>query len=244
MLFDPAGRAFGSAALDGSGCAISCSSAGGLWNRPVGSANLLEGERDTAGAASFAGEPSDGSRVRPVFMANAVKKSAEAVSAKRANYALLGVFSLLVLAVGGLTFYYLNAESESIKREVRDELSIIADMKAKQICGFLEDRAGGLQVIQQIEWYVSSMQRIVAGAGTPSDKNRLTVWLEAMRKSRRYGSVTLADARGRVAALSFGHRVSAEEIADTVKLTLGHESVSLQDFHGIRLQAYPSSAWA
>ena len=163
-------------------------------------------------------------------MAAAVNQAADPISAKRAHHALLGVFFLLVATVAGLTYYYLATESDSIKREAREELSIIADMKAKQIAAFLEDRKAGLLVIQKIELNVDAMERLAGGSGTPSDRNRISAWLEAMRKSRRYASIVLADARGRV-ALQIGHEVNPDEVAGFVRQTLQRDLVALQDFH-------------
>jgi signal transduction histidine kinase len=151
--------------------------------------------------------------------------------ARRGHYALLALFVALALTVAALTYSYLSAETDGIKREAHEELSLIADMKVKQIASFLEDRKGALRVLQENQMNLAALERRLKGASSPGERSRLQVWLEAMQRNRRFSAIVLADPHGQV-ALSIGQMIAgAEEIAAFVRQTGAHDEVTLRDFH-------------
>jgi hypothetical protein len=131
-------------------------------------------------------------------------------AAPYAPYLLSALLAMAVVAAGAGAYRYYVSQREALKREVRNELLAIADIKMAQLSEWRRERIGDGEAIAADSMTNSALRRFLAGPQKVSDRARILAWMEAVCRHAPYTNAILTDAGGRV-FLSFGERMGDGE---------------------------------
>ena len=120
------------------------------------------------------------------------------VRSRRFTWALAGIFLVLVTGIGTVGYVYLRRELAATRRGAEQELSIVADLKARRIQEWRDEILGDANWIQFGSMLGSDVCRFLDDPVVPGGRQRLIEWLVAWQKYQGGSRVLLADLTGRV----------------------------------------------
>lgn len=111
---------------------------------------------------------------------------------------LLIVYSLLIAGIAGAGFLVFDAHEKQIKSGKQGEISAIADLKAKQISMWLDERIGDGEIFAR-NWLIAGyLAQRLGGPPVLSSKTAVRESLAALKDHSRYMNILLADTGGGV----------------------------------------------
>jgi len=154
---------------------------------------------------------------------------------------LILIFSLMALAIGAAGYLYFLNEKKSIEKDVKNELSAIADLKSQQISQWLKEHKGDAMATQDNPFIAPRVQQWFRNEASSGIKREIFAWMESLCNHYDYKSAFLLDSRGIVrlsvpaGSESTGTiaRTLALEAARTKKTVLSdiHRGDGAQDIH-------------
>ncbi|MDD5241082.1 MAG: ATP-binding protein [Sulfuricella sp.] len=154
----------------------------------------------------------------------------------RLLWRLVALFLLLAIGIGAAGYGYLRSELKHTLQEKQNELAAIADLKARQIVAWREERRADAESILATSFVASHAQRWLASGGRDQAEERaLRAWMTAPRHSRHYSCVYLFDPSGEMRLASNGAKpVLCEYSHPTVLEAMRTQRVLFLDFHATK----------
>ena len=122
----------------------------------------------------------------------------KARSASRlAPYLLLGLFSVLTAAIGGVTWRFYVAQKEAFERGVQAQLLTIADTKVRQIAELRKERLGEARSIMANTFTLAVFQRVIEGRASELERAAVVGYLRSICSNLRFAGAVLVDTEGR-----------------------------------------------
>ena len=119
-------------------------------------------------------------------------------ASRLAPYLLLGLFSVLTAAIGGVTWRFYVAQKEAFERGVQAQLLTIADTKVRQIAELRKERLGEARSIMANTFTLAVFAARDRGKGE-SNRNSAAVvgYLRSICSNLRFAGAVLVDTEGR-----------------------------------------------
>jgi len=149
---------------------------------------------------------------------------------------LVAIFLLLAAGIGAAGYAYLQNQLEHVLQEKRNELTAIADLKARQIADWREERQAEAESILTTSFIVSHARHWLASHGTdPAEKQALLAWMTAPRHARHYRCVYLYDTAGEMRLASNEKLIPCKHTRSAVLEAMDSQRVVFLDFHATQV---------
>lgn len=112
---------------------------------------------------------------------------------------ILGVAVALSAAVGALAYYFHVIQTRSTLAEVRHQLTLIADLKAREIAHWRDTYLRHAVGVQDDSFAMRAARRVVAGEASPAERAEFQTWLGSLCRRTRCASAVLVRPAGDVA---------------------------------------------
>jgi len=145
---------------------------------------------------------------------------------------LVAIFLLLAAGIGTAGYAYLQNQLEHALQEKQNELTAIADLKARQIADWREERQAEAESILTTSFIVSHARQWLASKGKDAtEEQALLAWMTAPRHARHYRCVYLYDTAGEMRLASNKRLTPCRHTRSTVLEAMHTQRVVFLDFH-------------
>jgi PAS domain S-box-containing protein len=114
------------------------------------------------------------------------------------QYRLVLLFILLAFCIVSAGYLFYSAQKQHLKKNIRDELSAIADLKVDQIIAWRKERIGNATVISKNTFMVAAVRKFLENPEATGLKQELLDWMKSRAETYDYKGVYLVDARGTI----------------------------------------------
>ncbi|MGC1455773.1 MAG: PAS domain S-box protein [Nitrospirota bacterium] len=150
------------------------------------------------------------------------------------------IFLVLALCIGIAGYVYYDSQKQQIKKNVRDELSAIADLKVEEITAWRKERIYDANSIANNTIIASGVQRLLQNPGSSDARRDVLQWLNALEKVPYYKDIVLVDRRGTVLlATSPTDTVIGSHAKTLIQEVLREKKPILSDFHQVPTHNIP-----
>ncbi|MBM4350476.1 MAG: PAS domain S-box protein [Deltaproteobacteria bacterium] len=111
---------------------------------------------------------------------------------------LILIFLLLAAAVGAVGYSHSKDQNERIKKNKMEELSVVADLKVKQIVNWRKERLCDATAIFENNFLAKHIQEWLEDPLAPRPKREIFQWMNVQFKHLQYERISLLDAKGMV----------------------------------------------
>src|SRR4030042_2132305 len=113
-------------------------------------------------------------------------------------YHLILIFFILALSIWAAGYSYYRNQKETIKKEVHEELSAIADLKINQIVNWHKERLGDATFVFKNAFISQHAWKFLENPHEIGFRAEIHTWMKTLQESFRYQSVVLIDAKGNI----------------------------------------------
>lgn len=110
---------------------------------------------------------------------------------------LIIIFLILATGIGVSGYLYYVHQKKDLKKQVENNLSSIADLKANQISNWRRERLGDAETIYSSHLIISQIQRWLDG-GASDVQEEILIWMKSFQETYQYRSITLVDMKGNI----------------------------------------------
>lgn len=128
----------------------------------------------------------------------------------------------LAAAIAGGGFGFYNIQKHDIEQDVHQHLREVVALKVAEIAEWRKERLGDARVATAAAMLSGDAAKEVEGQASPKMRQTVLAWLDSMRASYDYASVSITDKEGNIRAVSGellgpadGYRALAKEVAES-----------------------------
>jgi PAS domain S-box-containing protein len=114
---------------------------------------------------------------------------------RRFEWFLPVVFLVLAFSIGTAGILFLRRQQLNIRQTIQNELAAIADLKARQIVNWRNERLDDARFFAKAFFVARDVQAFFSDASSETTRAEILNWLMQLKAGDRYGQVALFDAR-------------------------------------------------
>jgi PAS domain S-box-containing protein len=150
------------------------------------------------------------------------------------------VFFLLALCIVSAGYLYYDSQKQHREKEVKDELSAIADLKVNQIVNWRNERIADAAGIFTNNFIASRIQLFLKSSEAPELKQELLEWMRLLQETAGYRSILLVDTTGIVRLTTDrGESTTGSHAKNLIEEAIRSKKAILSDFHKVKAVEYP-----
>jgi PAS domain S-box-containing protein len=111
---------------------------------------------------------------------------------------LVLIFLLFAAVIGAAGYYFYLNQKRSLKQEMFNQLTAIADLKVRMIDNWRKDRAGDAALLVETPFIAEHARQVFENPKDTPAKKEIQEWLTSLQSHYQYKSVFLLDARATV----------------------------------------------
>ncbi len=148
---------------------------------------------------------------------------------------LVLIFLLLALCIGSGGYLFYDSQKKHLKKELRDELSAIADLKVSQIENWRKERITDAISITKATFFSAYIRQFLINPKSSGRKQDILAWMKSLQESYDYQSALIVDTEGvvRLSAVQKEQSLSSQA-KSLVQEALHAKQAVLSDIHSGR----------
>ncbi len=152
---------------------------------------------------------------------------------KRIPWVIISVFSLMVVGILIIGYFYFNSQKTRITQEQQNTLSAIADLKVGEIVQWRSERLSDGEIIRRNPLIVRQVEAFFKNPGEAQGRQDLIIWMKSLQSSYGYSSIFLCDPKGvvRLTAVPDGDTIMSWHARRGISEALRLQEVILSDLH-------------
>jgi PAS domain S-box-containing protein len=120
------------------------------------------------------------------------------ITPQKLPWLLVLIFVVFSALIGAAGYYVFQNQKTSLKQEMFDQLTAIADLKVRMIDNWRKDRAGDAGVLVETPFIAEHARQLFENPSDTAVKKEIQEWLTSLQSHYQYNSVFLLDAQGNV----------------------------------------------
>ncbi len=112
------------------------------------------------------------------------------------------VLLTLAAAIAFAAYHFYTAQKRVIELEVREQLTDVAGLKSNQVAAWRLERMGDASVAVADTRLMPDAQQVLGSQDNPAARERLRMWMDAMRANYQYSNIVLTDSSGKIRLVS------------------------------------------
>ncbi len=144
---------------------------------------------------------------------------------------MLAIFLATAAAVCVAGYFTYRQMREAAERQVRDQLTSVADLKLSQLQTWSDERFEDARIVNANRPMMNALRAVVQGQAAPQQKQAVVHWMETLCAGSRYASAFLFDRHARLMAHTGGAYSDATQFREMVEQAMGAKLALLRDLH-------------
>ena len=139
------------------------------------------------------------------------------------------VLLALAAAIAFAGYHFYAAQKRVIELEVREQLTEVASLKSNQVAAWRLERVGDASVAVADTRLMPDVQQVLSSQDSSAARERVRMWMDAMRANYQYSNIVLTDRSGRIRLVSGQLLGTPEFYQDLAREAAGANGVVFRD---------------